>query len=84
MKPKPLSATAISTIQGISRATNDESICKMCDHILESRNDLENAMNILIEDAKMYKPLKSEFLGELLIALSKDVIEKIIYKKPRR
>ena len=81
---KPLSATAIKTIQSISARTNDELICKMCDHLLESKDDLENAMNVLIEDSALYKPLESPDLGELLIALSKEMTNKIMYKRPKR
>jgi len=81
---KALSATAIKSIQYISRTTKEEVIMKICDHLLESKNDLENAMNILIEDANLYKPLYSADLGELLVALSKDVVTKIQYKRPNR
>ena len=79
-----ISATTIKSIQYISTRTKEEVITKICDHLLESQNDLENAMNILIEDSNFYKPFYSADLGELLVALSKDVVTKIQYKRPKR
>ena len=81
---KTISATAIKTIQSISVRTKDEVIKKMCDHILDSKNDVENAMNILIQDAAFYKPLFSADLGEIFVTMSKEVNQKIQYKFPKR
>lgn len=81
---KSISVTAIKTIQSISIKTKDETIKKMCDHIIDSKNDLENAMNILIQDAAFYKPLFSADLGEMFVTMSKEVNQKIQYKSPKR
>ncbi len=84
MKPKQISATGIKAIQHISVKTKEEVIKKMCDHIIESKDDLENAMNVLIQDASFYKPLLSSDLGEMFVTLSKEVNQKIQYKNPKR
>lgn len=81
---KKISASGIKTIQTISSKTKDEVIKKMCDHIIESNNDLENAMNVLIQDAAFYKPLFSADLGEIFVTISKEVNQKIQYKNPKR
>lgn len=81
---KPISASGIKTIQHISTKTKEEVIKKICDHIIESKDDLENAMNVLIQDAAFYKPLLSADLGEIFVTLSKEVNQKIQYKNPKR
>lgn len=84
MKTKSISATGIKAIQHISAKTKEEVIKKMCDHIIDSKDDLENAMNVLIQDAAFYKPLLSPDLGEIFVTLSKEVNQKIQYKNPKR
>ncbi len=79
-----LSSSTIKTIKHISSKSNDDNLCKMCEHLLSSTDDVENAMNTLIEDTAFYKPFLSSELGEIFVALSKDVTEKIIYKRPKR
>lgn len=81
---KPLSASTIKVINSINARTKDALICKICEHLLKSTNDINNAMNILIEDCALYRPLESADLGELIVALSKDVTNKILYKRPIR
>lgn len=79
-----LSSSTIKTVHTISEKTKDGSIMKICEHLLSSADDVENAMNVFIEDAQFYAPFQSSELGELLIAISKDVTTKIQYKKPKR
>lgn len=47
----------------------------MCEHVLEQRNDVEEAVNVLLKDSNFYRPFKSAELGEMLVAISSDAIK---------
>lgn len=78
-----LSATTIRVIGSVHKQCKEETMMKMCDHLFESKDDAENAINILIEDSKFYRPVSTAFLGELFLALAFD-LNKIQVKKPKR
>ena len=57
---------------------------KLCDHILDSANDIENAMKILIEDAALYKPYYEDDLSVIFINLAIELVKSGKYIPAKR
>lgn len=83
-KPKAMSATAVKALEGIARQTKEELVSKMCDHLLDSRNDIENAVNTFLQDAALYPLFSEPAICDILVILAKEVDKKFYIKYPRR
>lgn len=82
-KPSKMSGTCFKKLSTLHHRAKDVTVAKTLEHVLEAKDDVGKAMNILIHDSAFYRPLYSEELWEAFVAISLEVRNKIQLKPVR-